>query len=229
MQDDRSAGYTAGWYPDPVGVHDLRYHNGLAWTGDVSTDGVRHVSPVPSAPDSERSGTAPLVLGIVSLCLGWIPFVSVIAFGTAIAAVVIGLRRRRVPERPQCVERRHRDGCRRIRARARRHVAGVRHRRCRRRVRRPGTLRGRRRPPVREVDGVTRADGTITNLDDGTRTYTVEVVFDGDRSDTGRGAPRSNPATRRSFVVEQDLRFDDLDCQIGSVKGPVPFGLQLDG
>ncbi len=78
-----------------------------------------------------------------------------------------------------------------------------------------------------EVDGVTRADGTITNLDDDTRTYTIEVVFDGDRSDTIEVAD-VEPGDTAPFVVEQDLRFDDLDCRVSSVKGPRPFGLDLD-
>jgi hypothetical protein len=226
VQDDRSVAYDAGWYPDPVGVHELRYHNGVAWTGDVSTDGVRHVSPLPSAPSSGPSGTAALVLGIISLCVGWIPFVSVLAFGTAVAAVVVGFRRRRFPSARgasqagivmgavgfvlaiggtwvaflilEAVDRYENPGPYEVEV----------------------TM-------CAEVDGVTRADGTITNLDDRTRTYTVEVVFDGDRSDTVEVVD-VEPGDTASFVVEQDLRFDDLDCEIGSVKGPLPFGLQLD-
>jgi hypothetical protein len=226
VQDDRSVAYTAGWYPDPVGAHEFRYHNGQAWTGDVSSDGVRHVSPIPAAPGTQPTGTAALVLGIVSLCLGWIPFVSLVAFGTGIAAVVIGLRRRRFPRARSASNAGIITG-----------LAGfvfaiggtwftflivdavVRYDD-------PGPhaieLVG-----CADVDGVTRADGTITNLDDGTRSYTVEVTFDGERSETVE-IDDVEAGDTASFVVEQDLRFDELDCQVTSVKGPRPFGLQTD-
>jgi hypothetical protein len=226
VQEDRSVAYTAGWYPDPVGVHELRYHNGVSWTGDVSTDGVRHVSPIPPAPAAERSGTAALVLGIVSLCIGWIPFVSVVGFGTAIAAVVIGLRRRRFPSARSASDAGIVMGATGI-------VFAI-----------VGTwlaflvvdaVADYEDPgshtveltACAEVDGITRADGTITNLDDSRRSYTVEVRFDDDRSDTVE-VDDVGPGDTASFVVEQDLRFDDLDCQVASVKGPRPFGLRLD-
>ena len=226
MQDHPSVAYTAGWYPDPVGVHELRYHNGSAWTGDVSDGGVRHVSPIPPAPGGQPGGTAPLVLGIVSLCIGWIPFVSVVAFGTAIAAIVIGLRRRRFASARSAAN------------------AGVVMGAVGFGFAIVGTWLGflvvdavaRYDDPgahevvltaCGEVDGITRADGTITNLDDDTRTYTIEVVFDSDRSDTIE-VPDVEPGDTAPFVVEQDLRFDDLDCRVSSVKGPRPFGLDLD-
>jgi hypothetical protein len=33
----------AGWHPDPSGRHELRYWNGMEWTGDVSDGGVPSV------------------------------------------------------------------------------------------------------------------------------------------------------------------------------------------
>ncbi len=226
MQDDRSVAYTAGWYPDPVGVHELRYHNGHAWTGDVATDGVRHVSAMPTAPGGEPTGTAALVLGIVSLCIGWIPFVSIVGIGTAIAAVVIGLRRRRFPSARGATDAGIITGLVGL-------VLAI-----------GGTwltfvivdavVTYDDPGPYEielvsctEVDGITRADGSITNLDDGSRSYTVEVTFDGDRSDTVE-IDDVDAGQTVSFVVEQDFRFDELDCAIGSVKGPRPFGLPTD-
>ena len=226
MQDDRSVAYTAGWYPDPVGVHDLRYHNGQAWTGDVSTDGVRHVSAIPAVPGSQPTGTAAMVLGIVSLCVGWIPFVSVVAFGTAIAAVVIGLRRRQFPGARGASNAGIITGLVGF-------VFAI-----------GGTWLaflivdavGRYEDPgpyavdvvsCAEVDGVTRADGTISNLDGGTRSYTVEVSFDGERSETVEIDDVAAGDTV-SFVAEQDFRFDELACEVTAVKGPRPFGLQTD-
>jgi hypothetical protein len=226
VQDDRSVGYAAGWYPDPVGVHELRYHNGQSWTGDVSTDGVRHVSPIPAAPDSNPTGTAALVLGIVSLCIGWIPFLGIVAFGTSIAAVTIGLRRRRFPRARGAANAGLVSG-----------LAGfvfaiggtwfafviidaVE------RYEDPGPY-ATELVECTEVDGVTRAHGSISNLDDGTRRYTIEVTFDGDRSETVEVADVA-PGDTASFVVEQNLRFDELVCEVISVKGPRPFGLETD-
>jgi hypothetical protein len=226
VQDDRSVAYTAGWYPDPVGVHELRYHNGQAWTGDVSTDGVRHVSPIPAVGGAEPTGTAALVLGIVSLCLGWIPFLSIVAFGTAIAAVVIGLRRRRFPNARGASNAGIVTGLVGfvfaiggtwlafliVDAVARYDDPG------------PHAVE---LVECAEVDGVTRANGSISNLDDGTRSYTIEVTFDGERSDTVEIAD-IGPGDTASFVVEQNLRFEDLMCEVTSVKGPRPFGLETD-
>jgi hypothetical protein len=226
VQDDRSVAYTAGWYPDPVGVHELRYHNGQAWTGDVSNDGVRRVSPIPDAPSSQPTGTAALVLGIVSLCIGWIPFVSFVAFGTATAAVVIGVRRRRFPSARGASNAGIVTG-----------LAGF--------VFAIGgtwfaylivdaVLRYDDPGPhaielveCAEVDGVTRADGTIANLDDETRSYTVEVTFDGERTETVEIDDVEAGGTA-SFVVEQNFRFDELMCEVTWVRGPRPFGLQTD-
>jgi uncharacterized protein YxjI len=46
-----------GWYPDPVGSHELRYYDGGTWTGHVSDQGVAGVDPMPDggAPASGSS------------------------------------------------------------------------------------------------------------------------------------------------------------------------------
>jgi hypothetical protein len=62
----------AGWFPDPTGRFEFRYHNGERWTNDVSVDGERYVDPVgittpgsvpaasgPAAPGPASSGPAP--------------------------------------------------------------------------------------------------------------------------------------------------------------------------
>ena len=68
---------TADWYPDPYGRHELRYHDGMRWTDQVSshgrqsTDQPEGTSKVPSvnrAPekrrrDVERAGVAPGAAG----------------------------------------------------------------------------------------------------------------------------------------------------------------------
>lgn len=225
MQDEPSVAETAGWYPDPVGAYELRYHNGQSWTGDVSSGGVRHVSPIPPAPETERSGTPALVLGIITLCIGWIPFVSLIAFGTGLAAVIIGLRRRHSV--------RHRSAANLgivtgaigllfaiggtwlavviVDAVAEYDDPG------------PHDIE---LTACGEVDGITEARGTLTNLDDGIRSYTIEVTFDGDRSESTQ-LDDVEPGTTASFSVEVDLRFDELDCAVTAVNGPRPFGLDV--
>ncbi|MDW3220674.1 MAG: phospholipid scramblase-related protein [Acidimicrobiales bacterium] len=41
--------YTADWYPDPGGVHELRYHDGTKWTEHVSNHGRQSVAPLTDA------------------------------------------------------------------------------------------------------------------------------------------------------------------------------------
>jgi len=101
--------FSAAWYPDPTHRFEFRYHNGQAWTGDVSVDGNRFLDPLPSLPtgappaigglpptpgfaglpfqprESIAGAMAALVLGICSILLGWVPF---LCFLSAIGAVV---------------------------------------------------------------------------------------------------------------------------------------------
>ena len=39
----------AGWYPDPAGRHEHRYHDGSGWTDHVADEGVASVAPLPPA------------------------------------------------------------------------------------------------------------------------------------------------------------------------------------
>lgn len=100
------------WYPDPTGRHELRYHNGVSWTGDVATDGHRWVDPLVSAPGDGGRGTVPapsnghavaaLTCGIVAIAFGWLPVLFAIGALLAVLAVVfgtMGLRRSRAGAR----------------------------------------------------------------------------------------------------------------------------------
>lgn len=103
----RAVSGQAGWYPDPLGRYDLRYHNGTTWTADVAVDGRRAVdpagvspSPVPGwgpAPPQPRNGSAvaSMVCGIVAAALGWIPFVAFAMVALAIVAIALGAHGRR--------------------------------------------------------------------------------------------------------------------------------------
>lgn len=92
-----SPAVSAGWHPDPFQRHELRYHNGLRWTGDVSTGGARGVDPpspaVARAP-GDRAAVASLVLGIVGASLAWLPFLVAVGALASIAALVVAHRAR---------------------------------------------------------------------------------------------------------------------------------------
>lgn len=115
---DLPSSHHAGWYPDPTGRYEYRYHNGRTWTADVSTDGQRYVDSSttasaastavrPSHGGNERSGANPgsggngmaiagLTCGILSISFGWIPVVFVLGAVLAVLGVVfgsVGLRR----------------------------------------------------------------------------------------------------------------------------------------
>lgn len=224
---DGSVGSSPGWYPDPAGQHELRYHNGQRWTGDVSTDGTRHVSPLgdndgsPSA--SGPSGTLALVLGLVSMAVGWIPFVSVGAAGMAIAAIVIGLRRRHRPNARGASQAGIVTGAVGLLFACLGTWFTVVLVGAINRYEDPGDYRIDDLTCI-EIDDVTRASGTITNLEAGSRSYTVEISFDGERSETTEIDDVAGGASQ-SFVVDEDFRFDDLVCEVSSVNGPRPFGI----
>lgn len=217
-----------GWYPDPGGAHDLRYHNGQNWTGDVSTAGIRAVEPL--GPDGTvgpgPSGTVPLVLGIVSMTIAWIPFVCFVGLAVAVSAISMGVKRRKFSSAASgaivgivtgLVGLVFAVGGIWLTVSVVQAVA---------RFEAPGDYTA----TVTEcavVDGATRADGTITNLDSGDRSYTIEVSFDGRRSATTT-VDDVAPGETVGFAVIEDLRIQELDCTVSDVKGPRPFGMDLD-
>ncbi len=102
MNDQRTA---AGWFPDPTGRFEFRYHNGVQWTADVSVDGRRFVDQsgaptfntgwvppgaVGALPGKGMAVTA-FVVGLVSLVIAWLPFVFVLAAIGAVAGIVFGV------------------------------------------------------------------------------------------------------------------------------------------
>ena len=47
-----------GWYPDPMGRFEVRYHDGAQWTAHVATGGVTYSDPIP-APQGFAGGQQP--------------------------------------------------------------------------------------------------------------------------------------------------------------------------
>ena len=84
----------SGWYPDPAGRYELRFHNGEVWTADVSTGGQRYLDRLPIETPRRRGNgvaVAAMVCGIASVVTSWIPFVVVIGLAAAIVAIVLGI------------------------------------------------------------------------------------------------------------------------------------------
>ena len=220
----------AGWYPDPVGDHEFRYHNGNGWTGDVATNGARHVTEVPDLSarrfpqrTNPQSGTVAMVFGILSMTIGWIPFVCFVAAFFGGVGVVLGFRRRRTESARGAATVGIVTGFVGILLSAVgiwltivlvEAVADFEN---------PGPNEVEL-TECEEVGELTRATGEITNLDDRERSYTIVVSFDEENS--VEAVVSSVPAgERRVFNVDEDLRFREIDCSILEVKGPRPFGL----
>ena len=99
----------SGWYPDPTGRFEYRYHNDRHWTADVSTNGQRYVDPLPTPvagpatgiaapaaappPDGGGNGTAiaSMVCGIVALVIAWLPFIGVIGLVAAVVGLALAI------------------------------------------------------------------------------------------------------------------------------------------
>lgn len=219
-----------GWYPDPVGTHDLRYHNGQNWTGDVSTDGVRMVAPLPQATppaSAGRSGRRSLVAGIVAMTIAWIPFVCVLGLLIAVVAIVAGRNGRRDPASAGPATAGIITGSVAVvfaiggfwlSALIVSAVDGFEN---------PGDYQTAV-TSCSEVDGMSQATGTITNQSNETRDYLVTVEFSG--SQTVRVAVDDvAPGDTADFTATEDLRFDELECIVSEVTGPLPFGLDVSG
>lgn len=236
------------WYPDPAGVHELRWHNGAAWTADVSDGGSRYVDPLPSVrppmvgpddlsvPSRNRPATAAMVLGICGLATAWLPFVVVVGVVAAILGVVFGAFGRRraghtgrgrgqataglVTGATGCV------------------VAVVGFFLTAAVVDAIDSYENPRRfdatiDSCTAAGSVHTATGTLVNLDDETSDFTVRVGFA--RADTDNLQRRATitlddvaPGERRRFEVQRATSIDEIDCVVVDVKGPQPFGIALD-
>lgn len=240
-----------GWYIDPLGRFELRYHNGAAWTADVSTRGERFVDPLGvdvgrHSGQPARSGatehvptslaTASMVLGIVAVAIAWIPFVAVIGAIAALLALVFGVL---------AIRRSGPSGAGRSRA-----VVGVITGGC-------GILAAALgavltvvvldvydsylNPPPNEtvitscevVGSRAIATGRLQNLGNDTSDFSVLVGFVRPGTDNPHRTTRVTlddvePRTSTVFDAERQVELDDVDCIVTEVTGPLPFGIALD-
>ena len=228
----------SGWYPDPTGRFEYRYHNDRVWTADVASGGRRFVDqlPVPrSGPPAERGGNglavAGMVCGVVAVVIAWVPFVAVLGLITAtvgLALSIPGLARSRE------------TGSRRAFA-----IAGIVTSACAlvlgvlgvvltvalvRAIDRfddPGPYDARLTTCTAQ-GGEIVATGQVENLGDDTQTYSVLVRLAPDAlervvvEDVPAGATADFEARERSFTGGEP------ECRILAVDGPPPFGLDPD-
>lgn len=245
---DTSDQVQSGWYPDPALRFEVRYHNGRTWTADVSTNGERFVDPLGIEPGGVgvapaggpggavgRNGaaTASMVLGIIAIGVGWLPFVVVVGAISAVTAIALGFVGRRraklsgigggfataglVTGAVGCLV------C----------VVGV--------VFSVAMVRAIDRfdnPGEHEV-ALTRCErvaddvvvtGELTNTGDSTESFTVRVLFVRPGTDNAQRqatvqVDAVSPGATASFEVSRQIVLDEIDCMVGDVRGPFPFGV----
>jgi hypothetical protein len=243
----------AGWYPDPASRFELRYHNGVAWTADVSTNGDRFVDPLGTAPSAatqqnpqqnpQRPGarngaaTASMVLGIVAIVVGWLPFIFAVAAVAGVLAIVLGLRARRQAKTPGpqfgvgngmataglilgpigllvCV-----GGL----------IFSIVMVRAIDTFENPADNDTTITSCERNGNDVT-AQGKLTNISSDDSSFTVRVFFvrpgtDNPRRQANVIVSDVEPGETRSFEVVRSVPLEKVDCIIGSVRGELPFGV----
>ncbi|HWM22908.1 MAG TPA: DUF2510 domain-containing protein [Ilumatobacteraceae bacterium] len=253
MSESGGGRTSPGWYTDPAGRFEYRYHNGAVWTSDVASNGQRYVDPLAStvphrasvglvdhrAVAGKRTGNgiaiAAMVCGIVSVVVGWGPYVFWAGAVLAVLALIFGL-----------------VGLRRARETGRRKGFAI-----------AGVVTGAVGIPIaavgllftvavhRAIDryehppestssiesceveaGRARAEGELRN--DGTRAsrFTVYVEFRalpaGHTIERAATLPSTAPGGTARFAVSQRLAAESVECEITAVQGPFPFGLELD-
>jgi hypothetical protein len=239
----------AGWYPDPSGRFEARFHNGSAWTADVSTDGQRFVDPLGTAPPSSTSqsgqpaerarnkpATAAMVLGIVALAVGWMPFIVVLGAIAAVLALIfgtVGLRQSGA------------TGAGRAYALTGLITGAVGLALCAIGVALSilvfDAIDSYENPSANtasvtscELVGTTATlTGEISNLADREADFSVQVAFVRPGTNNAQHTTRVPvndiaPGETVVFTVDREVSLADIDCIIRGVDGPLPFGLEID-
>lgn len=241
----RSAAGTApaGWYADPLGRYEHRYHNGRAWTADVSDTGDRFVDPLGTAPGalsdnahpSPRATTA-MVLGIVAICIGWFPYVAVAGAVCALLAIVLGISARgRAASPGSTAASRARIG---IATGAVGLVVAALGLAFTVIVARALDRYGDPAPNDAVVTsceataGVVAATGELTNLGDSEADFTVRVAIMRPGTDNVHRTATVEvddvaAGVTVPFELMVEVALDEVDCTVHDVDGPLPFGLDI--
>jgi hypothetical protein len=226
----------SGWYPDPTGRFEYRYHDDRAWTADVATGGRRSVDPLSSyTPPAGNGGNnglavAGMVCGIVAVVIAWVPFIAVLGLIAAIVGLALSIpalaKSRQTGRRGFAITGIVTSACGILLG-----VAGivltVLFVRAISRFDDPGPVDVSIERCVADGDRVVVADVVVENLSDDERSYTIEVDLGGPNTewveidDVGAGDTQSVPVRGASFGGEPS-------CRIVSIYGPVPFGLDPD-
>lgn len=242
-----------GWYNDPAGRFEYRYHNGALWTSDVASHGQRYVDPMapgggPPIPhslppgyeapsDGNRNGiaVAAMVCGIVSVALGWIPVLFVVGAVLAVLAIIFGIvgigRARPSGRRKGFAIAGLVTGSAGVLAAAGGLVLTIVVFRAIDRYENPPDSTSSIESCVVE-DGRARAAGELRN--DGARSsrFTVHVEFrgvpSGPTTERLASVPSVAPGGTARFDVDHRFAADDVECEITAVNGPLPFGLEID-
>ena len=227
----------SGWYPDPTGRFEYRFHNDQGWTADVSTGGRRSVDPLntSSTPPAQREPEQ------------------------RVGGRRDGLRDRRRRHRLDPVRGRARPDHRHRRPGAVHPCAGPitsvgparlrhrrdRHQRDRHPSRRPRHRAHRRRGPGprplrqpwtgrRAHRGVCRRRAAARVPRSWSRTSAPRSARTRSRSTSAATRPSGSRSTtcrageERSALVIGSTFTSEPTCRIVSVNGPVPFGLDPD-
>jgi hypothetical protein len=233
--------YRSGWYPDPAGRFDFRYHNGAAWTADVSRSGIRYVDPLGLTPPATRAGDgnsagkglgiAAMVLGIAGIMIAWLPFVFVIGTICALVAIVMGfvaLRGR--PGRGFAVA-----GIVTGVVAVLVSVAGAFFS-----VAVINAIDAYENPAAHEaritdcgIEGTqATARGQVKNLSGADADFVVSIEFVRPGTDIVQRSANAFvddvPAgTSAPFELTRAVSIDDVECKITRVSGPLPFGIEI--
>ncbi|MEX2625838.1 MAG: DUF2510 domain-containing protein [Ilumatobacteraceae bacterium] len=229
-------GARPGWYPDPSGRNEYRYHNGTGWTADVATDGQRYVDPLSGVARAGGPGNgiaiAALTCGILALAVGWLPVIFVVGAVLAVLAIafgIVGLRRsRRLGRRGLALAGLLTGIAGVVMA-----VVGL--------VFTVTVFRALDRYENPEphtvsitscdvVDGSATVEGWIRNDGDARAGYTVVVTVERPGSGLPVAAarepiePRAAGATVE-WTVRRPVTIDEVTCADPEVTGPLPFGV----
>ncbi len=239
---DAALAVPAGWYTDPYGRFDLRYHNGSAWTADVSVVGDRFVDPMGTTPAPGDSAPNPrattsMVLGIVAICIGWFPYVAVAGVICAVLAIGLGLSARRRGGGPGS------PGSNRARVGITTGVVGlvvamiglaftVVVVRAIDRYTDPEPNEAVVTSCITDGEGMVSVTGELTNLGADGADFTVRVAVmragtDNVHRTVSIELDDVEPTATVAFETKVAVALAEIDCAVHDVDGPLPFGLDI--